>query len=165
MGCGTIECSAWCHLKEADTPSRTSDSSQKHNADQDTRYQKTSHEKADLEFRILRYNTCSRLRSERSPLRNVSGFARFRREHTVPKWRHRASTRRNISRTRKLPTLTYTLIWSGKQGITEKVSFNAEKAARDHALASFPIIAQGGIVAVEVRKADGTVVFSNAGAS
>jgi hypothetical protein len=59
--------------------------------------------------------------------------------------------------------VAYTLIWYGKQGILEKVSFDAEKAARDHAMASFPARAQEGIVAVEVRKEDGTVVFSQAG--
>ncbi|PZV36278.1 hypothetical protein B5V02_24120 [Mesorhizobium kowhaii] len=36
------------------------------------------------------------------------------------------------------PTVAYALIWYGKQGILEKVSFDAEKAARDHAMASFP---------------------------
>ncbi|MEP6567109.1 MAG: hypothetical protein ABJB10_18405 [Mesorhizobium sp.] len=59
--------------------------------------------------------------------------------------------------------MAYTLIWYGKQGIVEKVTFEAEKAARDHALAQFPARTQDGIVAVEVRKDDGTVVFSQAG--
>lgn len=59
--------------------------------------------------------------------------------------------------------VAYTLIWYGRQGIVEKVSFDAEKAARDHALANFPLRNQQGIVAVEVRKDDGTVVFSQAG--
>lgn len=44
--------------------------------------------------------------------------------------------------------------------------FDAEKAARDHALGTFPARKQDdGIVAVEVRKDDGTVVFSQAGGS
>lgn len=59
--------------------------------------------------------------------------------------------------------MAYTLIWYGKQGIVEKVPFDAEKAARDHALAAFSGRKQEGIVAVEVRKDDGTVVFSQAG--
>jgi hypothetical protein len=59
--------------------------------------------------------------------------------------------------------VVYTLIWYGKQGIVEKTPFDAEKAARDHALATFPARKQDGIVAVEVRKDDGTVVFSQAG--
>lgn len=60
--------------------------------------------------------------------------------------------------------MAYTVIWYGKQGIVEKVPFEAEKAARDHALSTFPD-RKSGIVAVEVRKDDGTVVFSRAGGS
>jgi len=59
----------------------------------------------------------------------------------------------------------FTVIWYGKQGIVEKTPFDAEKAARDHALATFPGKQDHGIVAVEVRKDDGTVVFSQAGGS
>ncbi|PAQ05731.1 hypothetical protein [Mesorhizobium temperatum] len=60
--------------------------------------------------------------------------------------------------------MAYTVIWYGKQGIVEETPFDAEKAARDHALATFPARKQDdGIVAVEVRKDDGTVVFSQAG--
>ncbi|UVK42019.1 hypothetical protein BPNPMPFG_003657 [Mesorhizobium sp. AR07] len=59
--------------------------------------------------------------------------------------------------------MAYTVIWYGKQGIVEKASFEAEKAARDHALATFSARNMDGIVAVEVRKDDGTVVFSQAG--
>ena len=56
------------------------------------------------------------------------------------------------------------MIWYGKQGIFEKVPFDAEKAARDHALATFPARKEvDGIVAVEVRKDDGAVMFSLAG--
>lgn len=60
--------------------------------------------------------------------------------------------------------MAYTLIWYGRQGIVEQIPFDAEKAARDQALATFPIRKEvDGIVAVEVRKDDGTVVFSLAG--
>ncbi|MFK0693067.1 hypothetical protein ACFX5Q_33770 [Mesorhizobium sp. IMUNJ 23033] len=62
--------------------------------------------------------------------------------------------------------MAFTVIWYGKQGIFEKTPFDAEKAARDHVLATFPARKQNdGIVAVEVRKDDGTVVFSRAGGS
>ena len=60
--------------------------------------------------------------------------------------------------------MAFTVIWYGKQGVVEKMPFDAEKAARDHALATFPTRKQNGIVAVEVRKEDGSVVFSQAGA-
>jgi hypothetical protein len=58
--------------------------------------------------------------------------------------------------------VSYTVIWCGKQGILEKTPFDHEKAARDYAQATFPA-RRHGIVAVEVRKDDGTVVFSQAG--
>jgi len=58
--------------------------------------------------------------------------------------------------------VTFTVVWYGKQGIVEKAPFDTEKAARDHALATFRD-RKSGIVAVEVRKDDGTVVFSQAG--
>ena len=62
--------------------------------------------------------------------------------------------------------MAYTVIWYGKAGIVEKTPFDAEKDARDHALATFLVRKQNdGIVAVEVRKDDGTVVFSQAGGS
>lgn len=61
--------------------------------------------------------------------------------------------------------MAYMVIWYGKEGIVEKTPFGAEKVARDHALATFLARKQNdGIVAVEVRKDDGTVVFSQAGA-
>jgi len=61
--------------------------------------------------------------------------------------------------------MAYMVIWYGKEGIVEKTPFDAEKAAKDHALATFLARKQNdGIVAVEVRKDDGTVVFSQAGA-
>jgi hypothetical protein len=60
--------------------------------------------------------------------------------------------------------VAYTVIWYGKKGIVEKTPFDAEKAARDHVFTTFPARKQDdGIVAVEVRKDDGTVVFSKAG--
>ncbi|MER8823924.1 hypothetical protein NKH70_29865 [Mesorhizobium sp. M0991] len=60
--------------------------------------------------------------------------------------------------------MAYTVIWYGKHGIVEQTPFDAEKEARDFALASFDERQHNdGIVAVEVRKADGKVVFSKAG--
>ena len=57
--------------------------------------------------------------------------------------------------------MAYTVIWYGRQGIFEKTPFDAEKAARDHALATFPLRKEvDGIVAVEIRNDDGKVVFS-----
>ena len=54
--------------------------------------------------------------------------------------------------------MVYTVIWNGKRGVIE------EKEAREHAQASFAARQQNdGVVAVEVRKPDGTVVFSQAG--
>ena len=60
--------------------------------------------------------------------------------------------------------MAYTVIWYGKKGIVEKTPFDTEKAGKDHALSTFPD-RKSGIVAVEVRKDDGTVVFSKAGAT
>lgn len=60
--------------------------------------------------------------------------------------------------------MAYSVIWYGKEGIIEQTPFDAEKEARDFALASFAERQRNdGIVAVEVRKADGEVVFSKAG--
>jgi hypothetical protein len=60
--------------------------------------------------------------------------------------------------------LAYTVIWYGRRGIVEKVSFDAEKAAKDHAVAMFPTRKKDdGVVSVEVRKDNGQVVFSHAG--
>ncbi len=55
------------------------------------------------------------------------------------------------------------MIWYSRKGVVEKLLFEAVKAARDHALATFAARNKDGIVAVEVRKDDGTVVFSQAG--
>ncbi len=60
--------------------------------------------------------------------------------------------------------MAYTVIWYGKKAVVEKTPFDSEKAARDHALVTFPARKEvDGIVAVEVRKDEGTVVFSLAG--
>jgi hypothetical protein len=60
--------------------------------------------------------------------------------------------------------MPYTVIWYGRQGIIEKVSFDAERDAREHAIAKFPARkADDGVVAVEVRNDKGAVVFSRAG--
>lgn len=60
--------------------------------------------------------------------------------------------------------MAFTVIWYGKAGIVAKTPFDAEKAARDHAMTTFDARkAEDGVVAVEVRKDDGTVVFSKAG--
>ncbi|QKC82067.1 hypothetical protein [Mesorhizobium sp. NZP2077] len=62
--------------------------------------------------------------------------------------------------------MVYTVIWYGRQGVVEKAPFDAEKDAREHAQATFAARQQDdGVVAVEVRKHDGTVVFSQAGGS
>ena len=60
--------------------------------------------------------------------------------------------------------VAYTVIWYGRQGILEKTLFEAERAARDHALATYPSRkGADGIVAMEIRNDDGKVVFSLAG--
>ncbi|AZV17810.1 hypothetical protein EJ079_01155 [Mesorhizobium sp. M7A.F.Ce.TU.012.03.2.1] len=59
--------------------------------------------------------------------------------------------------------MPFTVIWYGRRGIVDKVSFDAEKAAKDHAIAMFPTRkGDDGIVSVEVRKDNGAVVFSHA---
>lgn len=56
------------------------------------------------------------------------------------------------------------MIWYGRQGIFEKTPFEAEKAALDHALATYASRKEvDGIVAMEIRNDDGKVVFSLAG--
>jgi hypothetical protein len=60
-------------------------------------------------------------------------------------------------------TMAFTVIWYGKQGIVAKTPFDAEKSAKDHAIETFPARKRDdGIVAVEIRKDDGVVVFSRA---
>ena len=58
----------------------------------------------------------------------------------------------------------YTVVWYGREGIVAKTPFEAEKTAKDHVIETFPARQQSdGIVAVEVRKDNGDVVFSLAG--
>lgn len=59
-------------------------------------------------------------------------------------------------------SMAYTVIWYGREGIVDKETFDAEKQAKDCAIAMFPT-RKAGVVAVQVRKDDGTVVFSRAG--
>ena len=60
--------------------------------------------------------------------------------------------------------MAFTVIWYGKKGVLENTPFLDEKTARTHATGMFPDRRQNdGAVAVEVRKDDGTVVFSKAG--
>lgn len=59
--------------------------------------------------------------------------------------------------------MAYTVIWYGRHGIVDKVTFDAEKTARDHAIAMFQTRkGDDGVVSVEVRKDNGAVVFSHA---
>jgi hypothetical protein len=60
--------------------------------------------------------------------------------------------------------MAFTVIWYGRQGIVARTAFDAEKAAKDHAIATFPDRRRDdGVVSVEVRKDNGEVVFSHAG--
>jgi hypothetical protein len=57
----------------------------------------------------------------------------------------------------------YTVIWYGRRGIVDKATFDAEKSAKDHAIAMFPTRkGDEGVVCVEVRKDNGAVVYSHA---
>jgi len=59
--------------------------------------------------------------------------------------------------------MAYTVIWYGRQGIVDKATFDAEKSAKDHAIAMFPTRkGDQGVVCVEVRKDNGAVVYSHA---
>lgn len=59
--------------------------------------------------------------------------------------------------------MAYTIIWYGRRGFVDKVIFDTEKAAKDHAISMFQTRkGDDGIVSVEVRKDNGTVVFSHA---
>ena len=59
--------------------------------------------------------------------------------------------------------MPYTVIWYGRKGIIDKVTFDAEKMARDHAIAMFQTRkSDDGVISVEVRKDSGAVVFSHA---
>ena len=60
--------------------------------------------------------------------------------------------------------MVYMVIWYGRQGVVEKVPFDAEKTAKDYAVEMFPARQQrDAVVSVEVRKDSGAVVFSHAG--
>ena len=60
--------------------------------------------------------------------------------------------------------MAFTVIWYGKDSIVAKTPFDAEKTTKHHAFAMFPALKQkDGVVSVEVRKDDGTFVFSRAG--
>ncbi|MBZ9846157.1 hypothetical protein [Mesorhizobium sp. CA5] len=59
--------------------------------------------------------------------------------------------------------MAYTVMWYGVRGIIDKVTFDAEKMAKDHAITMFPTRkGDDGVVSVEVRKDNGAVVFSHA---
>ncbi|CAN7324128.1 hypothetical protein [Mesorhizobium sp. LjNodule214] len=59
--------------------------------------------------------------------------------------------------------MAYTVSWYGRQGIVDKMTFDAEKVAKDHAISMFQTRnGDDGIVSDEVRKDDGAVVFSHA---
>ena len=60
--------------------------------------------------------------------------------------------------------MAYTVIWYTRAGILETTPFDDEKTAKGHATSMFPAKRlNDGVVSVEVRKDDGTVVFSKAG--
>jgi hypothetical protein len=62
--------------------------------------------------------------------------------------------------------MAFTVKWYGRQGIVETATFALERAAKDHATTMFEARRRDfGVVAVEVRKEDGAVVFSHAGRS
>ncbi|MER9330581.1 hypothetical protein [Mesorhizobium sp. M0488] len=59
--------------------------------------------------------------------------------------------------------MAYTVIWYGRQGIVDKVTFDTEKTAKDHAISMFQTRrGDDGIVSVEVRKDNGALIFSHA---
>lgn len=59
--------------------------------------------------------------------------------------------------------MAFIVIWYGRQGIVDKETFDAEKTAKDHAISMFQTRkGDDGIVTVEIRKENGTVVFSHA---
>ncbi|RWA74034.1 MAG: hypothetical protein EOQ28_13620 [Mesorhizobium sp.] len=60
-------------------------------------------------------------------------------------------------------SMPYTVIWYGRQGLVDKMTFDAEKAAKDHAMSMFATRkGDDGVISVEVRKDNGAVVFSHA---
>ncbi|WP_140746166.1 hypothetical protein [Mesorhizobium sp. B2-3-5] len=59
--------------------------------------------------------------------------------------------------------MAFTVIWYGREGVIDQVTFDAEKTAKDHAIAMFQTRrGDDGVVCVEVRKDNGAVVFSHA---
>ncbi|UCI10715.1 hypothetical protein [Mesorhizobium sp. B1-1-8] len=59
--------------------------------------------------------------------------------------------------------MAYTVVWYDRQGIIDKVTFDAEKTAKAHAVSMFATRkGDDGVVSVEVRKDSGAVVFSHA---
>ncbi|MBB6410711.1 putative membrane-anchored protein [Mesorhizobium sangaii] len=57
--------------------------------------------------------------------------------------------------------VAYTVIWYTKTGILGQTPFNDYKTAKGHATSMLPARRRNdGVVSVEVRKDDGTVVFS-----
>lgn len=57
----------------------------------------------------------------------------------------------------------YTVIWYGRQGLIDRMTFDAEKTAKDHATSMFSTRkGDDGVISVEVRKDNGAVVFSHA---
>ena len=60
-------------------------------------------------------------------------------------------------------SMHYTVIWYGRQGLIDKMTFDAEKTAKDQATSMFATRkGDDGVISVEVRKDDGAVVFSHA---
>ncbi|MCA0049752.1 hypothetical protein LB577_22845 [Mesorhizobium sp. B283B1A] len=59
--------------------------------------------------------------------------------------------------------MAFTVIWYGRRGVIDKVTFDTEKVAKDHAIAMFQTRrGDDGVVCVEVRRDGGAVVFSHA---
>ena len=64
---------------------------------------------------------------------------------------------------RREAVMAFTVVWYGRQGVIDKVTFDAEKVAKNHAIAMFQTRrGDDGVVSVEVRKENGAVVFSHA---
>ena len=62
--------------------------------------------------------------------------------------------------------MAFTVIWYGKAGIVAKTPFDAQKAARDHALEAFATRKlDDEIVAVQVRNDSGDVVLALGGST
>ncbi|UCI09482.1 hypothetical protein [Mesorhizobium sp. B1-1-8] len=58
--------------------------------------------------------------------------------------------------------MAYTVIWYDRRGVIDKVTYDAEKTAKNHAISMFQTRrGDDGVVCVEVRKDNGAVVFSH----